>query len=314
MNGLRNFILPKPERRSTIRQKSRPRRSMSRHPLIELLVREIGALPPPRKVLVAVSGGADSMALLRGLCELQSGFPLALHVAHLDHQLRGRASCDDADFVAGACRALGLPFSIGRSDVAAKARDAGQTIEEAARDERYRFLETAALESGCTVIALAHTADDQAETVLYHILRGTGLAGLSGIPRQRDLDSGIRIVRPLLDLEKSVLIEYLRGIGQEYREDASNGDEAFTRNRIRSQLLPHLAREFNPNVKGALRRLGQQAGDVKTAFDALAAELLDRVFDSSSTEQCRLKWQPLSAYPRHLVREALAVLWRRQRW
>ncbi len=254
------------------------------------------------------------MALLRGLRELQDSLELNLHVAHLDHQLRGEAARDDAQWVAEVCRALALTCTIGRVDVAAIASRNGTGIEETARDERYRFLESTALAAGCPAIALAHTADDQAETVLHHIVRGTGLSGLRGIPRERCLASGIRLVRPLLDVERPVVIDYLARVGQAFREDASNADDSFTRNRIRRHLLPQLAREYNPNVSQALRRLAQQAAETQAALDTVAGDLLDRVLVSSAAGECRLKWQPLTLVPRHLIRSALAQLWQRQNW
>jgi tRNA(Ile)-lysidine synthase len=289
------------------------RARMSRHSLSEHLAREFaGVFKGP--IVLAVSGGADSMALLRGLHEIQSELALEPHVAHLDHQLRGSAARDDADWLQGVCQSLALPFSIGRVDVAAVAQDAGRGIEETARDERYRFLEATALALLCRAIATAHTADDQAETILHHVLRGTGLPGLRGMPRARELASGVTLMRPLLDLERSVVLDYLSQIGQDFRDDASNRDEAYTRNRIRHQLLPLLAREYNPNIREALRRLGGQAVETQAALEALAADLFERVLDSSSAGECRLKWQPLSSVPRHLVRETLALVWRRRGW
>ncbi|MGE5192156.1 MAG: tRNA lysidine(34) synthetase TilS [Deltaproteobacteria bacterium] len=287
---------------------------MTRHPLTNHLAREIAGLPPPRRLLVAVSGGADSVALLRGLYELEDELNLALHVAHLDHQLRGQAARDDADWVERLCRTLGIPCTIGRANVAGLAPGTGRGIEETARDERHRFLEETATVHDCRAIALAHTADDQAETILHHILRGTGLSGLRGIPRERALGSGVRLVRPLLDVERSVVLDYLARLGQDYREDEANGDEAYTRNRIRHQLLPLLGKVYNPHIREALRRLGEQAAGTQSAIEMLAADVLERALDSSTAEVCRLKWQPLAGVPRHLVREMLAQLWRRQNW
>src|SRR5262245_53734749 len=148
---------------------------MNHHPLIEHLSREFDGKSAPCRLLVAVSGGPDSMALLRGLCELRKQRPLLLCAGHLDHKLRGQASCDDADWVAETCRLLELPCTLGRADVAEIARCSGRGIEETARDERYRFLEDTARRLDFPAVALAHTADDQAETILHHILRGTGL-------------------------------------------------------------------------------------------------------------------------------------------
>jgi tRNA(Ile)-lysidine synthase len=237
-----------------------------------------------------------------------------LHVAHLDHQLRGEASRGDAVWLEAACVKLGVACTIGTVDVAARSNESSLGIEETARDERYRFLEETARRVGCPVIGLAHTADDQTETILHHILRGTGLAGLGGIPRTRELAPGIRLVRPLLDMERSVLLDYLQEIGQDFRTDETNSDESYTRNRLRRQLLPLLAERYNSNVSQSLRRLGQQAADVHAAFETLAGELLDRVLDSKAAGACRLKWQPLISVPLPLVREVLAELWRRRGW
>lgn len=254
------------------------------------------------------------MALLRGLLTLRADLRLKLHAGHLDHRLRGPASSADADWLAETCRRLDVPVTIGRSDVAAAALTTGQGIEETARNERYAFLERAARDAGCGLIALAHTADDQAETILHHVLRGTGLAGLRGMPAQRRLDSGAVAIRPLLEAPRSMVLDFLQTIGQDFRDDASNRDETYTRNRIRHSLLPLLARDYNPEVGAALRRLGRQAGEMQNAFENIASGLLDRVVESSSASECRLKWQPLTETPRHLVREMLSLLWRRQDW
>jgi tRNA(Ile)-lysidine synthase len=287
---------------------------MNRHPLPGHLAHQIDGLFPHRQIVVAVSGGADSMALFRGLHELQDEYKLRLHVAHLDHELRGEASRGDAAWLEDACRKLCVPCTIGTSDVAATAKTAGLGIEETAREERYRFLEETALAVDCPTIAVAHTADDQTETILHHVLRGTGLAGLGGIPRTRQLGRGVSLVRPLLDLERTVIVDYLEKIGQGFRTDATNDDESYTRNRIRRQLLPLLTEQYNPNFGQALRRLGQQAAGMHAAFVAVAGELLERVLDSSKGRECRLKWQPLASVPRPLVRELFAELWRRQGW
>jgi tRNA(Ile)-lysidine synthase len=287
---------------------------MNRHPLPEHLASQIDDLFPERQILVAVSGGADSMALFRGLEEISSDFKLRIHVAHLDHQLRGEASRADADWVESACQDLNIPCTIGSADVVSLSKASSLGVEEAARNARYLFLEETARQTGCLAMALAHTADDQAETILHHIVRGTGLAGLAGIPRVRELARGVRVVRPLLDLERSVVLDYLERIGQDFRTDETNEDESYTRNRIRQQLLPLLAERYNSNVGEALRRLGLQAAEMHAAFEMLAAELLDRVLDSSAENECRLKWQPLASAPRPLVREMFAEMWRRRGW
>ena len=287
---------------------------MPLHVLLECLSGELSLLPEPRRLLVAVSGGADSMALLCGLLQLRGELALSLHVAHLDHQLRGPASREDAEWLCGVCQQHDVPLTIGRADVAQAASRAGTGIEETARNARYEFLERTACGTRCQVIALAHTADDQAETILHHILRGTGLAGLRGIPRERQLDSGIRLLRPLLDVDRSTVRDFLSQIQQDFREDASNQDDSFTRNRIRLSLLPLLTDEYNPQICQALLRLSRQAGEAQTAFDALAGSLLERTLESSSANECRLKWQPFQDVPRHLIRETLSLLWKRLSW
>ena len=211
-------------------------------------------IPDDATLVLAVSGGPDSMALLHGAARLVETDVRRwrLTVAHLDHALRPD-SADDARFVAEAAEALALRFEGLRTDVAALARDEGRSIEEAAREARYRFLEAVAPEGA--LIATAHTADDAAETVLLNLLRGSGLAGARGIPARRG-----RIVRPLLDVRRATLRGLLDAAGIGYRIDPSNEDPAFLRNRVRNEVLP-LLEEIRP---GAAERIGQ--------FSRLAAD------------------------------------------
>jgi tRNA(Ile)-lysidine synthase len=265
-------------------------------------------------VLIGLSGGADSVALLRALVETRTRLRLELHAAHLNHQLRGPAAFADAEWVEQLCRSLSVPVTIGSVDVGSAARDTGRGIEEVARDERYRFFEKTLRTLSARYVAVAHTADDQAETILHHVLRGTGLAGLCGMPIVRELDSGALLLRPLLGIRRAELRAYLSALGQPFREDGSNADETFTRNRLRRQLLPQLEREFNPQLIDALCRLGQQGAEIQGALTACAVELLDRALESATADECRLKWQSLADRPRHLVREVMTQLWRRQEW
>lgn len=277
--------------------------------------RALRAIPlEGRPLLVGVSGGADSVALLRALVDLRVPFQLELHAAHLNHQLRGTAANADAEWVEHLCRSLSVPSTIGDVAVGDIARISGRGIEEVARDERYRFFEETARRIGCRDIAVAHTADDQAETILHHVLRGTGLAGLSGMPMVRELESGALLLRPFLRIRRCELRTYLNELGQTFREDESNADETFTRNRLRRQLLPQLEREFNPQIIDALCRLGQQAVEAQDVLAACAIELLERVLESAQPRECQLRWQSLVNRPRHLVREVLSQLWRRQGW
>lgn len=221
---------------------------------------------PGQRVLAAVSGGVDSMALLEALRAL--GAEVA--VAHFDHETRGGASAADAAFVAEQCAALGLACRVGRWREWAGAAAAG-SFEMEARARRYAFLAAAAREAGCTVIATGHHADDQAETVLMRVLRGTGPGGLAGIPPVRE-EAGARIVRPLLAEARAAIRAWAAAQGLAWREDASNADNAHTRNRVRHELLPRLREEFNPNVDAALAHLAESAQTDDTLLRALAAE------------------------------------------
>ena len=194
-------------------------------------------------ILIGVSGGADSVALLRGLVELRDEFPLELHAAHLNHKLRGDASDGDADWVRSLCESLGVPAEVGELEAAALRSD-DAALEETARTLRHRFLDEAAVRADCNVIATAHTADDQIETVLHHIFRGTGISGLRGIPHERQTASGRRLVRPMLAIRRELVESYLNEIGHDFRTDATNADTSLTRNWLRHELLPQLRSHF----------------------------------------------------------------------
>lgn len=210
-------------------------------------------LPPGAHILVAVSGGADSMALLHALHAGAKCSRWRLTVAHLHHGLRGKAADADSDFVRDTAAGLKLPCIVGRARVATLARRRHVSIEMAGRAARYAFLARAARRAKADVIATAHTANDQAETVLLKLLRGAGRAGLSGIPAESRLH-GCRVVRPLLDCSRDAIVSYLRAVSFPWREDISNADRAMLRNRVRHELLPLLEREFNPRIRETLAR------------------------------------------------------------
>jgi len=218
----------------------------------------------PERILVGVSGGADSVALVLALHDLgRSGLALALTVAHLHHGLRETTADEDQLFVENLAKRLGLPCTVDRADVRAEAERDGVGIEEAARNARRRFLIGAARRAGARKVALGHTADDRAETVLFNVLRGTGLEGLAALPPRAPLapDEGIEIIRPLVDLSRAEVRAFLEARGQAWREDETNADPAVARNRLRREVLPILREAANPKVDEALLRLADQASD-----------------------------------------------------
>jgi tRNA(Ile)-lysidine synthase len=236
---------------------------------VEQILRTDDLVRSDAAILVAVSGGADSIVLLHLLARLAPAYPFRLIAAHLDHQLRPESAAD-AEFVAGVCRQLEVGLISQRCDVEALAKQLGTGLEDAGRQARREFLLKVADEQGCDAIALAHHADDQAETVLHRMLRGSGLSGLAAMRSK----SGM-FIRPLLGFSRQELRTYLQQHGQQWREDVSNADLAFTRNRIRHQLLPQLE-QFNPRIVPALNRLSRQAADEDQYWDTAAAAFLER--------------------------------------
>jgi tRNA(Ile)-lysidine synthase len=257
-----------------------------------------------QRVGVAVSGGADSVCLLHLLFELAPRWNLHLSVLHLDHQLRGEESTEDARFVEKLAREMGLPFSLGRVDVVAAARERGGNLEQAARDERRRFFLGCLNSGGADRIALGHTRSDQAETVLFRFLRGTGTAGLAGI--RPVTEPGF--VRPLLGVDRGAVEEFLRERKIAWREDSSNRSLDFTRNRIRHELLPLLAREWNPQIAGILAHTADLALEEESYWaqeiDRLAATLLTVSPPAVFLRADRLNELPVAA-ARRLVRRAI---------
>lgn len=220
-------------------------------------IRERNLLHAGDRVAVAVSGGADSVALLRLLLELREEFGMVLFVAHFNHQLRGEESDADERFVADLASQHELPFFASRADVREHATANRLSLEHAARELRYRWLTELAHTEKFDAIATAHNSDDQAETVLMKFLRGAGTRGLAGIHFRLVMDC-IPILRPLLATPRAEIELYLRELNQPWREDHTNCDTHFTRNRIRHELLPLLERDYNPN----LRQLLSETADV----------------------------------------------------
>jgi tRNA(Ile)-lysidine synthase len=264
-------------------------------------------LCPGERVAVAVSGGADSVALLRLLLELRQELGIVISVAHLNHQLRGADAERDADFVAELAQRHGLEFHLAVRDVRAYAAEHKLSLEAAGRRLRYAFFR--ALIDQCKVdkVATAHTLDDQAETVLLKLLRGSGLRGLAGIhPRLRAEDGRVWVVRPLLGTARREVEAYLHRLGQPWREDLSNQDRRFRRNRVR-QLLPLLEAEHNPEIRAALAQIAELARAEESYWTEKIAEIAPRLIshggDSVVIDSHLLTAQPL-ALQRRLLRFA----------
>ena len=220
---------------------------------------------PGQRIAVAVSGGADSVALLRRLLPERLNLGISLSVVHVHHGIRAAAD-QDAAFVKGLATAHDLEFHLHRTDAPAAAAALRETLEEAARNLRYEFFRQLMADGKTDAVTTAHTLDDQAETVLHKLLRGAWTEGLSGIHAVLPTGSGT-VLRPFLDNDHASLTSWLQSIDQPWREDASNQELAHTRNRIRHQLIP-LLRSFNPQISRQLARLAVIAGDEEAYWQA----------------------------------------------
>jgi len=217
---------------------------------VRATIQKYNMFKPRDVVVVAVSGGPDSVGLLHILHSLRDIYNITLHAAHLEHGIRGKEALEDLDFVKEFCSRLGVPLVSRHDDVPAYAKQRKMSLEAAARKLRYRFLEDVLEAVGGTKIATGHNANDQAETILLNILRGTGFAGLSGI---RPAVQG-RIVRPLIEATRAEIEDYLKHKGLRFRIDSSNLDDRYERNKIRQMLIPMLEKEFNPRIVSTLAR------------------------------------------------------------
>ncbi len=228
------------------------------------LIQRHRLLSGARAVVVGLSGGPDSVCLLDLLAlMLERGeLDAALHAAHLNHGLRGEESNADERFARELAESMAVPITVDARDVGAVRAAEGGSIEEVARRERYAFLASVAESVGADVVAVGHHADDQIETVLHRLVRGTGLRGLRGMALSRLMGgSAVRLVRPLLTSRRADILAHLGERGLASREDSSNADAAFTRNRIRGELLPLLESEYNRGIGEALLRLARSATD-----------------------------------------------------
>ncbi len=264
-------------------------------------------------LLVGVSGGADSVALLAVLRKLAPAWKLRLTVAHLDHGIRGPAAAADAAFVADLARRWNFKFVVGRVNVPARARRRGISLEMAGRSARYAFFAKVARALHCDAVATAHTADDQAETILLNLARGAGAAGLAGIPyigwhhveisdpggaKARAQSSGhgdLKVVRPLRDVRRATIERFLAQNHLAWREDATNADPVFLRNRVRNEVLPFLEKRLNPEIRPALLRVSEILAAENEWLHALAKEIFGQCREAVS--EGALNAKQLSGFP-----------------
>lgn len=266
-------------------------------------IREHGLLRAGDRVAVAVSGGPDSVALLRLLLELRSELGLVLAVAHFHHGIRGAEADADQKFVAELAHAHSLPLHTASADAPAHAALHGLSLETAARELRYAWFRKLLDDGEAGRVATGHTLDDQAETVLMRLLRGSGTRGLAGIfPRVETAGEGA-IVRPLLGVRRREIEEYLGAVGQPWREDQSNRDPQHLRNRIRHQLLPQLERDYNPSLARVLSESAELARAEEEYWSAEVGRLLPRVWRAGALDTRELARHPL-ALQRRLLRAA----------
>jgi|688.fasta_scaffold38781_3 tRNA(Ile)-lysidine synthase len=290
------------------------------------------------KVVVGVSGGADSVALVRLLHQLMqeatnSG---SLVVAHYNHCLRAQASDGDERFVRDLAEHLGLDCFVQRADdghtfamkggvgssteseptekvLAAEVAAIATDSEEQWRKERYDFFYRIACSTGARYVALAHHADDRVETVLHHILRGTGISGLAALKPFRNLGDEVVIARPLLHCSRASLLKFLKDMGQPFREDHSNSNNRFTRNKIRNQLLPYLSDLGFTQHAAAILRLADQAREMDDWFN----RIVDNIYEQTvlcDKGRVLLKVDQLTQQPQGVQRELMVRIWKKNAW
>jgi tRNA(Ile)-lysidine synthase len=280
---------------------------MKQHPLIQSVEKtlfEFRMLQSKDKVLVAVSGGPDSVALLHVLLALQTKFDIQLGVGHLDHGLRPSAAGKDAAFVATLSNKAGLPSHVETADVRGLHHQQKGSLEALGRKARYHFFDRIARKFGYNKIALGHHADDNAELILMNLFRGSGLLGLSGIPPVRDH----RFIRPLIEQPREHLMNFLQDIRANFVLDATNKDLRFLRNRIRHELMPGLVHRYNPNLVDTLNRTAA----IFRAEEDWLTQTSERVFNTLAVSDAHDVRMPVSnllenhvAIQRRTIRRAI---------
>ena len=254
-------------------------------------------------VLVAVSGGIDSVVLLHMIAHVAPENNITVSVAHANHGLRGIESDDDEHFVVSLAEALGFSCTCDQLDVKGHASESGLGIEGAARELRYSFLGKVAHALGAKVVLTAHNMDDNAETMLMNLARGSGTQGLGGIPPERTLENGVRLIRPLLSVPRSHIKNVAEVRGFTWREDSSNVDQYFQRNRVRTEIIPAMRSVFGPTVTERILRSSELVRDANDILKTVVEELLPTVVQYEADGACSFLIEAMSGLPRGLVRE-----------
>lgn len=300
---------------SVIRDAAADREAML-GPLREACRRDAFAAGP---IVVGVSGGGDSVSLVHALCHgnvlphPRAGCRTPIIVAHAEHDLREDAG-RDRDFTAALAARLGLRFVTRRIPCRAAAAGSGEGVEAAARRLRYEFLVDAARDVGARAVVVAHCADDQVETILHAVLRGTGLAGLAGMPEARELAEGISLMRPMLGIGRSVVRRYLLAVGETWLEDPTNADRTFARNFLRHAIVPAVESGPYPSASASILRLGRQASGIFSAVASAAELLLDEHSRREADGTLVLRAGTLRRLDRQMLGEIFVAVWRREGW
>jgi tRNA(Ile)-lysidine synthase len=254
-------------------------------------------------IVTAVSGGADSVAMLRFL-EQRSPAKTQLTVCHVNHRLRGEESDADAEFV----RNLAAKFQL--RYVEHRMENNSKWSEDAARKRRYNFLVQTTEQIGFRYLATAHTANDQTETVLHRIIRGTGLTGLAGMIPMRQITPAVTLIRPFLNVHRQEILDYLDSLGQSFCHDSTNNENDYTRNKIRNQLLPTLREMFNPKIDDAVCRLSYLAKENGEVLDELIGKILDQSVLRKTENEILIDSAKLQNYSPATLREVFVRLWK----
>ena len=262
-------------------------------------------------VVVAVSGGVDSVVMLDILANLSRAFKFELHIAHFDHGLRGTESEEDAKFVEELAIKYGIEFHLSKGKVSEHAKKYKKSIEEAARILRYKFFERIVSSVKANFLATAHNSNDSVETFLMNLIRGAGLTGLSGIPAKRDFMRNCNLLRPIINLTKNEILEYAKLRNIKWREDSSNAENTFTRNRIRNQLIPYLQKEFNPNIINVIGRASSLVNYADSYITSIISPKIDSIINFKDNSRININISLFLTFDEFIRSEMISYLLQR---